>query len=62
MSKVKQWAWDTAEKAVDIVIDKLKNKNINVETAKSEILKVDNVGLCSIDELNIDEVIEEAIK
>ena len=40
MSKVKQWAWDTAEKAVDIIIDKLKNKNINVETAKSEILKV----------------------
>ena len=62
MSKVKQWAWDTVEKAVDIIIDKLKNKNINVETAKSEILKVDNVGLCSIDELNIDEVIEEAIK
>ena len=62
MSKVKQWAWDSAEKAVDIIIDKLKNKNINVETAKSEILKVDNVGLCSIDELNIDEVIEEAIK
>tara|TARA_Y100000780_G_scaffold180795_1_gene166433 strand:- start:399 stop:587 length:189 start_codon:yes stop_codon:yes gene_type:complete len=62
MSKVKQWAWDTAEKAVDIVIDKLKNKNIDIETAKNEILKVDNVGLCSIDELNIDEVIEEAIK
>ena len=62
MSKVKQWAWDTAEKAVDTVIDKLNNKVINVETAKSEILKVDNVGLCSIDELNIDEVIEEAIK
>ena len=62
MSKVKQWAWDKAEKAVDTVIDKLKNKSINVETAKSEILKVDNVGLCSIDELNIDEGIEEAIK
>ena len=62
MSKVKLWAWDKAEKAVDIVIDKLKNKNIDIETAKNEILKVDNVGLCSIDELNIDEVIEEAIK
>ena len=62
MSKVKQWAWDKAEKAVDIVIDKLKNKNIDIETAKNEILKVDNVGLCSIDELNVDEVIEEAIK
>ncbi len=62
MSKVKQWAWDTAEKAVDIIIDKLNNKVINVETAKSEILKVDNVSLCGINELNIDEVIEEAIK
>ena len=62
MSKVKQWAWDTAEKAVDTIIDKLKNKVINIETAKSEILKVNNVSLCNIDEFNIDEVIEEAIK
>ena len=61
MSKVKQWAWDTAEKAVDTIIDKLKNKVINIETAKSEILKVNNVSLCNIDEFNIDEVIEEAI-
>ena len=62
MSRVKQWAWDTAEKAVDTIIDKLKNKVINIETAKSEILKVNNVSLCNIDEFNIDEVIEEAIK
>ena len=62
MSKVKQWAWDTAEKAVDTIIDKLKNKVINIETAKSEILKVNNVSLCNIDEFIIDEVIEEAIK
>ena len=31
-------------------IDKLKNKVINIETAKSEILKVNNVSLCNIDE------------
>ena len=49
-------------KAVDTIIDKLKNKVINIETAKSEILKVNNVSLCNIDEFNIDEVIEEAIK
>ena len=62
MGKVKQWAENTAEKAVDTIIDKLKNKVINIETAKSEILKVNNVSLCNIDEFNIDEVIEEAIK
>ena len=62
MGKVKQWAENTAEKAVDTIIDKLKNKVINVETAKNEILKVDNIALCSIDEFNIDEVIEEATK
>ena len=48
MGKVKQWAENTAEKAVDTIIDKLKNKVINVETAKNEILKVDNVALCRI--------------
>ena len=45
MGKVKQWAENTAEKAVDTIIDKLKNKVINVETAKNEILKVDNIVL-----------------
>ena len=30
MSKVKQWAWDKAEKAVDIVIDKLKKGNLSL--------------------------------
>ena len=62
MVKVIQCAENTAEKAVDTIIDKLKNKVINVETAKNEILKVDNIALCSIDEFNIDEVIEEATK
>jgi|TARA_B100000959_G_C14908303_1_gene593998 hypothetical protein len=61
MSKVKQWAWDTAEKAVDLIIDKLKDGQIDFDTAKTEILKVDNVGLCSIDEFNIDEVMDDII-
>ena len=62
MGKVKQWAEDTAEKKVDDIIFKMKDGQIDWETAKSDILKVDNVGLCSIDEDNIDEVMDEAVK
>ena len=62
MGKVKQWAEDTAEKKVDDIIFKMKDGQIDWDTAKSDILKVDNVGLCSIDEDNIDEVMDEAVK
>ena len=62
MGKVKQWAEDTAEKKVDNIIFKMKDGQIDWDTAKSDILKVDNVGLCSIDEDNIDEVMDEAVK
>tara|TARA_Y100001951_G_scaffold73623_1_gene60531 strand:- start:729 stop:917 length:189 start_codon:yes stop_codon:yes gene_type:complete len=62
MGKVKQWAEDTAEKKVDDIIFKMKDGQIDWDTAKSDILKVDNVGLCSIDEFNIDEVMDEAVK
>ena len=61
MSKVKQWAEDEAEKAVDKVLDKLTKGEINRDDARTEImgLKV-NLGLIGIDEFNIDEVIYEA--
>tara|TARA_Y100000389_G_scaffold108036_1_gene105152 strand:+ start:2269 stop:2445 length:177 start_codon:yes stop_codon:yes gene_type:complete len=49
--------WDEAEKAVDKIIDKLKDGQIDYDTCKSQILKVDNIDLCSIDEYNVDEVI-----
>ena len=58
MSKVKQMAWDNAEKEVDTIINELKNQSISKEAAKAKIMNVQNVDLCSIDEHNVDEVIE----
>ena len=57
MSKVKQWATDVAEKAVDKIINQVKQNLITVETASADILKVENVALTGIDEHNVDEVI-----
>ena len=59
MSKVKNYYWDEAEKFVDAVLLKLKNKEINKAEAKKEILE-SNVALAlvDIDEHNIDEVID----
>ena len=62
MSKVKQWATDVAEKAVDDILTKVKNKIIDLKTAKDDILKIDNLALVSIDEDNIDEVLEMELK
>ena len=58
MSKVKQWAWDEAEKAVDKIILQVKQNLISKEQAKIDIMNVQNVELCSIDEHNVDEVID----
>ena len=58
MSKVKQWAWDEAEKSVDKIILQVKQNLITKETAKKEIMKVDNLELCDINEYNIDEVLD----
>jgi hypothetical protein len=59
MSKTKNYYWDEAEKFVDAVLLKLKNKEINKADAKKEILE-SNVALdlIDIDAYNIDEVIE----
>tara|TARA_R110002096_G_scaffold352683_1_gene545676 strand:- start:27984 stop:28172 length:189 start_codon:yes stop_codon:yes gene_type:complete len=57
MSKVMNYYWDEAEKAVDNIIEKLKDGQIDYDTCKSQILKTDNIDLCSIDEYNVDEVI-----
>ena len=60
MGKVKQMAMDNAEKNVDLVVnDYIKNK-IDFKTAKNKVLKVDNVNMTGIDELNVDEVLEDA--
>ena len=57
MSKVKQWAEDTAEKAVDKIILGFKHGIINKDTAIAKILDVDNVNMLGIDDNNVDEVI-----
>ena len=59
MSKVKQWAEDTAEKATDKIILNYKNNLITKETAISEIMKVDNLQMIGIDSENVEEVIED---
>ena len=58
MSKVKQWAWDEAEKQVDSIINELKNNAISKEAAKAKIMNVDNVNMLGIEEYNVDEVID----
>ena len=58
MGKVKQWAWDEAEKAVDKIILQVKQNLITKETAIKDIMKVDNVDLCGIYDYNVDEVID----
>ena len=59
MSKVKQWAEDTAEKSVDKIILQVKQNLITKETAISDILKVDNLQMIGIDSENVEEVIED---
>jgi len=59
MSKVKQYAEDTAEKNVDLIIKKVKDGQIDLDTAKNMIMKVDNLQMIGINYDNVDEVIEE---
>ena len=58
MAKVKQMAWDDAEKQVDDILDKYKDNKITYDKYKTDILKVDNVELCGIYDYNVDEVID----
>tara|TARA_B100000927_G_scaffold155806_1_gene125460 strand:+ start:133 stop:327 length:195 start_codon:yes stop_codon:yes gene_type:complete len=58
MSKVKNYYWDLAEKAVDAILIELKNNSISKEAAKAKIMNVDNLELVGIDEYNVDEVID----
>ena len=58
MSKVKEYYTNEAEKEVDKIISEVKNNAISTEAAKAKIMNVQNVELCSIDEHNVDEVID----
>ena len=57
MSKVKQYYENVAEKSVDAIILKLKQKTIDMTTAKNDILAVKDVNLLNIDAENVDEVL-----
>ena len=62
MGKVKQWAEDTAEKSVDKIIFKMTDGQTDWDTAKANILKVENINMIGIDEDNVDEVMSEELK
>ena len=57
MSKVKQWAEDTAEKQVDSIIAKLKDGQIDLTEASDLTMKVENVNMLGIDENNVEEAL-----
>ena len=59
MSKVKQWAEDMAEQKVDSIISNLKDGQIDLDTAKTDILNVENVSMTGINADNVDEVLSE---
>ena len=54
MSKVKQWAEDTAEQKVDSIISKLKDGQIDLDTAKVNILNTENKQMLGINSENVD--------
>ena len=59
MSKVKQWAYDEAEKAVDNIIAKLKDGQIDLTEASGLTMKVENVNMLGIDENNVEEALTQ---
>ena len=61
MSKVKQWAEETAENMVDQILKSLKGGNIDEVKAEKEILNVENVSMLGINDDTVGEVIYEAI-
>ena len=59
MAKVKEWAYEEAEKAVDKIIAKLKDGQIDLTTASDLTLKVENVNMLGIDENNVEEALTQ---
>ena len=59
MSKVKEWAYEEAEKAVDKIIAKLKDGQIDLTEASSLTMKVENVSMLGIDENNVEEALTQ---
>ena len=59
MAKVKEWAYEEAEKAVDKIIAKLKDGQIDLTEASSLTMKVNNVNMLGIDEYNVEEALTQ---
>ena len=59
MGKVKQWAYDCAEEAVDNILEKIKKGIINKDDAEKEIMQVSNLDILGVDEYNVDEIIDD---
>ena len=59
MSKVKEWAYEEAEKAVDNIIAKLKDGQIDLTEASGLTMKVNNVNMLGIDENNVEEALTQ---
>ena len=57
MAKVKNYYMNEAEKSADVIINDYVKGNIDFNTAKTKVLKVDNVNLIDIDENNVDEAV-----
>ena len=55
----KIWAYDEAEKAVDNIIAKLKDGQIDLTEASSLTMKVNNVNMLGIDENNVEEALTQ---
>ena len=58
MSKVKQYIETSVENAVDKIISKLSDGQIDLDTCKSKILELDNLEMVGITEDNVEEVID----
>jgi hypothetical protein len=61
MSKIKQYIETSVENAVDKIIKKLSDGQIDFDTCKTKILELDNLSMVGIDSENVDEVISENI-
>ena len=59
MAKVKEWAYEEDEKAVDKIIAKLKDGQIDLTEASSLTMKVNNVNMLGIDEYNVEEALTQ---
>ena len=57
MSKIKQYIENLVENAVDKIVFKMKDGQIDLTTAVEEVKKLDNLEMVGITEDNVEEVL-----